>query len=298
VGITSKIKRAIKNPNKTIKGTYSKIDQNAGKKLFGNTVGLKHNLHGTLNKANVGDSVKSNDPQIMQFQKNGYISLGVKYDEKLVESIKQKYDKMIENDKFSFGSGIDKEKIFKRQIIDPHINIPEVESILTEEMIDMIKGYYGGNFHVVRVDLWRTYHIPKELQENDLISNRWHCDNRKTDRLKLFVNLSDVSENDGPLHLQAIPRTKELMKMNFKNRLDYGVSNQTMEDPNHVIKCTGEKGSAFFANTTTCLHKAGNPDNTRDIIQFLFRSSKEPLDTDWIKRVIHVSPDHIDTVEE
>ena len=112
------------------------------------------------------------------------------------------------------------------------------------------------------------------------------------------MNLSNVTENDGPLHLQSIPRTTELMKQKFKNRLDYGVPMEVMEDPKHVVKCTGPPGSAFFANTTTCFHKAGNPQNTRDMVQLLFRSSKEPMDKDWIKKVIHVGPDYIDTTEE
>ena len=281
-----------------MKGTYWKIDQSAGKKLFGNTVGLKHNISGSINLTNSKSGINSDDPTIQKFRTNGFLSLGVKYDKSLMEIIREKYKKMIEDDNSSFGTGSHEGKFFKRQIIDPQFSIPEVELILTEEMINIIKQYYGGNFHVVRVDAWRTYHIPKELQDNDLISNRWHCDNRKTDRLKLFVNLSDVTENDGPLHLQSIPRTKELIKQNFKNRLDYGVSNEVMEDPKHVVKCTGTLGSAFFANTTTCLHRAGNPQSTRDILQFLFRSSKEPMDADWIKKVIHVGPDYIDSTEE
>lgn len=296
--MNSKIKRAVKNPNKTVKGLYWKMDQYVGKTLFGNTVGLKHNILGKMNLVE-NSSFKSDDPIIKQFRKNGFLDLGIKFDESLIDKIRIKYNKMIEDDKFSFGSGgIANEKYFKRQIINPQFNIPEVESILNEEIINYVQCYYGGNFHVVRVDLWRIYHIPEKYQNSDLISNRWHCDNRKTDRLKLFVNLSDVSEKDGPLHLQSIPRTKELMKMKFNNRLDYGIPDEVMEDPKYVVRCIGPAGSTFFANTTTCLHKAGNPQNTRDIIQLLFRSSKEPFDKDWINRVIHVGPDQLDTIEE
>ena len=47
--MNSKIKRAVKNPNKTVKGLYWKMDQYVGKTLFGNTVGLKHNILGKMN---------------------------------------------------------------------------------------------------------------------------------------------------------------------------------------------------------------------------------------------------------
>lgn len=299
MGIRSKIKRAIKNPTKAVKGTYYKFDQSAGKKFFGNTVGLRHNLSGSINlMKNSNSNLKSTKPIIEQFRSQGFLNMGLNYDQSLIEKIKTKYDQMIEDDNFSFASGQYDGKTFKRQIIEPQLNIPEVSSILTDSMINILEEYYGGHFQVVRIDLWRTYNIPSELEDKDIISNRWHCDNRKTDRLKLFVNLSNVSEMDGPLHLQSIPRTKEIMKMKFKHREDYGMPIEIMEDPKHVVKCTGPAGSTFFANTTTCFHKAGNPQNARDMLQFLFKASKEPLSKNWIKNVIHVGPDVIDTTEE
>lgn len=299
MGFGAKIKRAIKNPEIAIKGTYQKIDQSAGKAIFGNTVGMKHNLRGTINlMKNTRSNIKSNDPLIEQFKANGYLKLEFNYDKSLIDKIRTKYDKMIEDDKFSYGSGQHNGKFYKRQLIDAHLSIPELSSLLTDELIKIVEQYYGGYFHVVRIDLWRNYHIPPEFQQNDLISNVWHCDNRKTDRLKLFVNLSDVTEKDGPFHLQSIPRTKELMKMKFNNRVDYGIQMEVLEDPKHVVKFTGPSGSAILGNTTTCLHKAGNPQTTRDMIQFLFRSSEKPLSKDWIKDVIHVGPDAINTTEE
>jgi len=60
MGFGSKIKRAIKNPEKAIKGTYHKIDQSAGKAIFGNTVGMKHNLNGTINLLKNNPSNKLN----------------------------------------------------------------------------------------------------------------------------------------------------------------------------------------------------------------------------------------------
>ena len=299
MGFGTKIKRAINNPEIAIKGTYHKINQSAGKAIFGNTVGIKHNLYGNINFIrNSRSDLKSKDPIIEQFKSDGYLKLEFKYDKSLIDKIRAKYDKIIEDDKFSFGSGLHNGKFYKRQLIDPHISIPELSSVLTDELIRIIEQYYGGYFGVIRIEVWRTYHIPPELQKMDLISNSWHCDNRKTDRLKFFVNLSDVTENDGPLHLQSTKRTKELMKMKFNHREDYGIPMEILEDPKHVVKLTGPAGSATLANTTTCLHRAGNPQTTRDMIQFMFRSSKEPLSKDWIKEVKHVGPDSIESTEE
>ena len=43
---------------KKIKHVYDRVDYSAGKKLFGNTVGVKHNLSGSLKKAQGGKSVQ------------------------------------------------------------------------------------------------------------------------------------------------------------------------------------------------------------------------------------------------
>jgi hypothetical protein len=39
-----------------------------------------------------------------------------------------------------------------------------------------------------------------------------------------------------------------------------------------------------LVNTEVCLHKAGNPaqNHHRDVIQFHFKSSSEPLSNDWV----------------
>jgi hypothetical protein len=88
------------------------------------------------------------------------------------------------------------------------------------------------------------------------------------------------------------------MKMNFGHREDYQIPMEILEDPKHVVKFTGQAGSAIFANTTTCLHRAGNPQNTRDILQFMFKSSDKPLPKDWVKDVLHVGPDAVESTEE
>ena len=47
MGLGGKISRSIKNPKKVIQRNYNRVDDLAGKKLFGNTVGFKRNLVGT-----------------------------------------------------------------------------------------------------------------------------------------------------------------------------------------------------------------------------------------------------------
>ena len=47
MGIGGKISRSIKNPKKTVMRNFNRVDDIAGKKFFGNTVGFKRNIVGS-----------------------------------------------------------------------------------------------------------------------------------------------------------------------------------------------------------------------------------------------------------
>ena len=151
----------------------------------------------------------------------------------------------------------------------------------------IIEGYYGGHFKVTRIAMFRNLHTPKEIESTkETFSNYWHCDARDLKYLKLFVLLKDVTDDDGPFHIISQQRTKQLMKMGFGTREDYNVSEQELEDPEHTLKVVGKTGMAYFANAQLCLHKAGMPSENhhRDVIQFVFEPSDEPLGENWIER--------------
>ena len=50
---------------------------------------------------------------------------------------------------------------------------------------------------------------------------------------------------------------------------------------------TGPKGSTLFGNVTTCLHKAGTPDegHYRDLVQIILIPSDKPLSENWVNDV-------------
>jgi len=121
--------------------------------------------------------------------------------------------------------------------------------------------------------------------KSELFSNHWHCDNRDTDSYwKIFILLSDVTDDDGPLHLVTRSRTKELMKMGFHTRDDYDLSDDVLYDPKYLVKHTGPIGTVVIGNPTLCLHRAGIPSlgHTRDMIYLMLGRSDEPIRNDWI----------------
>ena len=50
-----------------------------------------------------------------------------------------------------------------------------------------------------------------------------------------------------------------------------------------IARLVGPPGTAMFANTELCLHRAGipQPGHVRDIMEFTFLPAREPLSSDW-----------------
>jgi len=287
-----KLGRALKNPKKAIKKTYAKVDESAGKKLFGNTVGFSRNFSGQISQIRNKKDIEKN-PLSEKLLNQQYLAFGKPYEPTLIHEIRKKYEKMLEDDQYSFVVSEYKGKIYQRFIKLAIQNIPDLKKLVTDEIKQVIEGYYGGHFKVQRIACLRNYHIPKEIEkENELFSNKWHCDKRNTDLLKMFVNLSDVTEKDGPLHVISKNRTRDLMQMGFRNRANYNLPIEELENPEYLVRAVGEAGTTLFSNTQFCLHKAGNPDEgrKRDMIQFIFVPSKEPLKENWDE---DVEPDEI-----
>jgi hypothetical protein len=268
--------------NKKIKHVYHRIDYATGKSLFGNTTGLKNNISGKFQ--NVGKTYETEGANALRT--NGFFKLGKIYDDSYLNTIKEKYDKMIEDDKYSFVRISHDGEVYNRQLLNDPCPIPEFSKLLTDQIKNIMNDYFGGNFQIKRIQGSRNYHIPSEiLKKQEFYSDHWHCDNRDTDSFwKIFVLLSDVTDKDGPLHLQPRPRTKELMKMGFKTRENYGLTNDELYDSKYLVKHTGPIGTVVIGNPTVCLHRAGVPSlgHHRDMIYLMLGRSDEPAKNDWI----------------
>jgi len=285
--------KAIQNPKNAFYVVKVNLDLFLGKKIYGNTAGFRHNILGELTRLKMKkqlsyDNNKLKNPLVAELDINGYAKLGKFYDDSVIESILTKYNKIIEDDAFSTVRTEYKGKIYSRYINMVYKKIPEIANLLTNDIRLIIKGHYRGHFQVHHVLAWRNYHVPPEVvAEKEMFASHWHCDGRDTTRVTLFVNLSDVTDNNGPLHVQSKQRTKELVRKGFGGRHDYNLPNDIVEDPRHVVKLTGPKGTAILCNPQLCLHRADIPghDQQRDILEIRFKPSNEPLYNDWLNRI-------------
>lgn len=167
--------------------------------------------------------------------------------------------------------------------------IPEAVELLNDKIINIIEQYYKTYFKVEKFSFWRNYHVPSDiLKKKELMSSNWHCDASNTSWVKLFVYLTDVTEDDGPFNVQSKERTKELMKLGYKNRNNYNLPQDVLENEKYVWKATGDMGTTLMCNCNLGLHKAEvpKPGRYRDLIQFQFAPSNEPLTKDWYKTFV------------
>lgn len=286
------VKKSKKVPfaKKVVNYVGRKVDLSTGKLVYGNTAGLKHNFRGDRDRSRnkTGLDTFSDDPRVKQLTDTGILPLGTPYDKELISTLQSKYNKMIEDDRYSFIKFQHEGKVYSRMLYMAFKNFREVGELLTDDIKNLIKGRYQSNFQVTHVMCWRNYHAPAEmLGGKEIFSNRWHCDHSNTAIEKLFVNLSDVTEDDGPFHIMSRSRTKEIIKMGFGDRKNYQLDKNILEDPKYITKATGPAGSALLCNTELCFHRADIPveGHSRDLIQFKFVPSKEPLHDDWLDRI-------------
>lgn len=264
---------------KAIKSYTRKLSDELSAILFTNKAGLESNIEG-LNR------IKSSGGNTEHSIWSDGVIAGFKIDKDVINPIKEKYNQLIENPEYSISRG--QGQVYSRSIKDIDKNIPEIKNILSEDVIEKIKEIYGCEFEVRHVIAWRNYSVPKDIQGDNkqFFSEKWHFDRRDISCIKLFVNLSDVTDDDGPFHILPVKDTKAAIKNGYKYRFNYGDSNP--DNSEGLIKATGKVGSALICNTQICLHRAGVPENDRirDIIQFQMFPSKNKLTEDWPEKII------------
>jgi len=290
----SEFGKAVKNPKKAIGIAKTRMDNFTGKLLFKNTAGLQNNLQGSLTKFKTRKDTrisKKSVPQnmISDLRTKGFANLDNPFDELLIKQIQKEYNEAIENDKQSFIRTEYEGQVFSRMINTAWKTIPSSQKLVSEYVQDIIEEYFQGYFQVLDITAWRNHHVPKEITEKkELYASHWHCDGKNTAIITLFINLKDVTENDGPFMIQSKQHTKELIKKGFDSRHEYNLPKEVIEDPKHVLKHIGKAGATMIVSTEECLHRASHPtaDHFRDILQIRFIPSNEPLNDDWPDRCV------------
>ena len=141
-------------------------------------------------------------------------------------------------------------------------------------IIEELESYYNLPIYLLNFKAFRIEYFNNiENKDLELYANKFHNDGYVMNFFKVFINLDDVTDKDGPLHLISKEDTKKFIKSSkYKNRDNYDPD----FDKSIVFKNTGKKGSSLIFSPSLCFHKAGVPEKCRDMIQLVFAAL--PLD--------------------
>lgn len=256
--------------------------------IYGNTAGFRQNLYGQVDALRVRLScrlIPNPDYAVpaRELAEHGITRLPGQYPPALVAAIGQKIEQQRgQRDEHDGGA---ESAPYKEVIEDVAQRIPELFGLVDERVTAILESYYRGYFQVHNVVCWRIHHAPRNVTDKrEVFSNRWHCDSSPTSAVSLFVIPSDVTPEDGPMHVLNRQRTRLLLRSGFNSRSDYGVSHYVLEDPSHISKLEGSAGTAWLISTPHCFHRASipAPGRRRDIIRIDLAPSTRPVGHDEI----------------
>lgn len=218
---------------------------------------------------------------------NGFTKPEFLFEKSLVNEVVAEFESVIENKNHSdfrdiYGVNNTDNEIASYWIKNSLSSMPSLKKLFTPEFVDLISGYYQSGFKLHSVEAWKTTHVStktlKRIYPAAPYSLFWHTDGHTVDTTKFFMVLSDVTEDNGPLHFLSKKRTADLFKKGFLNRF-LSIDMKDEIESVDLHKLVGETGTGSFCNTPICLHRAGIPaeGNTRGILQFRFESSKAPF---------------------
>lgn len=141
---------------------------------------------------------------------------------------------------------------------------------------DKLEKYFNLKMHLINVVAKRNYPLDKNKEHNtNIYSNNYHADYYLMNYFKMFINLQDVDESQGPMNLYSKKNSKRFIAFNnYKDRGNYKIKN---EKELGVVKNTGSKGDLFLCSTPQCLHRASSPEigKKRDMLFLTFAVTAE-----------------------
>jgi len=254
-----------------------KINKSFGVKIFKNPNSLNYNLFNFFFKKNIADY---NDNLISSYHNLGYFKPNVDSKELanfISNKIKEPNAKKIKEMSNEYSSTFEIDKEMRAKIKD-HLNNK------FRVVVEALKRYYRSGIAIHNIHIKRNYGIEdithyskeKRSKDNEYYNMYFHCDYYTMNYFKLFINLQDISLNDGPLTFYSIKDTKRFVsKSNYHDRGYY--KNLSLENE---IKNCGKLGDSLILNTPQCIHKAGIPKfgNYRDVLFINFVAIPEKID--------------------
>ena len=159
-----------------------------------------------------------NDKEILQFHKSGF----TKIDISLKKEIEEYKDKFFIKDEYQNDTlkkvPLELEKNYKKDLAT------KIKKKLSP-LLKKLEKYFKCDVFLSDIQLWRNYNHNDTLNLNvSHFGNHFHQDSYTMTYSKIFVNLMDVNDDDGPL--EVIPREKRnsfVKSFNYKDMDNYNL---------------------------------------------------------------------------
>ena len=208
---------------------------------------------------------------ISKYYNEGYVKIG-KIDQNNVNKLKEHLKSQNPKEKEDYP-------LFRYKITPQIYEI--INNIFNNELkekLKIIEDYYNQKVILAFLTISRNYPTDK-IEET--YSNYFHTDGYVYNMFKIFLNVHDINEENGPLTLVKKKYAKKFIKnFDFKNRNSYKYLKEEKYEK-YFFKNIGREGEMLLCSTTELIHRASNPlnGNYRDMIflNFVALPTKEKI---------------------
>ena len=237
---------------------FDNINNNLSPTFFKNSNLFSYNIFNIFFRRNIINKIHEvQDHTIKEYFKNGYVKLNRIPSDQITElnTILMNYNAPRVEENYSYNFIINNEILDKiNQIIDQNFSI----------FLKNLSNFYNMKIKLGQVQIKRNFPIPQNYTK-EAYSNFFHCDAYTCNLFKIFINLQEIEDVNGPFILVKKEKAKFFIKKsNYKNRFIY--------DEKKAVGCyfvnTGQKGDALVCSTSEIIHKAGTVKNGkyRDVL--------------------------------
>jgi hypothetical protein len=223
--------------------------------LFQNTNSLSNNIFNFLYKK----FFFKNNNNYTHYLKNGYQKIGC---------IDDKYITDIISDLNVQAKNIDAPNFKLKKSRNTIISIKKIINNCLKDHLKNLENIFNASIKFSFSEITRNYHVDTK---KEYYSNYLHTDGYNCLLQKIFINLDNVNENQGPLNILKYPISKKTKKKLIENNYRLHDDKIKIDEELFFIN-TGKKGSVLIVDSTNVLHKAGIPkkNNHRDMLLLEF----------------------------
>ena len=158
-----------------------------------------------------------------------------------------------------------------------NLDSPYVRFCLQDEIIGIVSRYLREIPILTHIGVWNS--SPKYFVEHEYSETQFfHCDGDAGTQIKIFICVSNVTEESGPLCLLDARQSKTARRrLRYRyHSSDYRVTDDEMGSvlPNYnIFQCIGDRGTIFFADTSKCFHygaRIADRERSRVLVWFNF----------------------------